>query len=115
MIHLFESLIVTIGAPTIVNFKEHVFAVIGQPVYLDCNAKGYPLSTFKWFKDGWENLATDQEYKIFENGTLLIASVSKVNKGRLKCQALNRFGQQEKTVMLNVLGMLFVQQMQMLI
>ena len=86
------------------NFKDSINAVIGKPVYLHCNAKGFPLPTFRWLKDGWRNIATDNQYVILENGTLLISSVSKMNKGPFKCEAKNNYGQDQKSLMLNVLG-----------
>ncbi|XP_065056612.1 cell adhesion molecule DSCAM-like [Rhopilema esculentum] len=90
------------GAPTIVRFPERVYALVNQPVYLHCIAKGYPLATFKWSKDSWHNLATDDLYKIFENGTLFISSVQEKSKGQYKCQASNEVGDDEKTLGLYV-------------
>ena len=88
----------------IIDFPEQVYAIVNKPVYLHCNAKGYPLATFRWSKDNWQNLASDDQYKIFENGTLMINSIQKKNKGEYKCEARNSYGHDEKTLVLKVQG-----------
>eukprot|EP00794_Sanderia_malayensis_P011383 gene11383-12569_t len=98
-----KSTIAITGPPTIVGFKESVSAIKTKTVKLNCIAKGYPLPTYKWQKDGWLDLTNDNQYTLLENGTLIISSVNEDNKGTFKCQATNSNGQDQKTLILHVL------------
>ncbi len=66
------------------------------------------MPTYKWFKDGWLDLAHHNQYSILENGTLVISAVNKRHKGSFKCEAKNSYGQDQNTLMLNVLGNVFI-------
>ena len=90
----------------IINFPEQIYTVINKPVYMHCVAKGHPLATHKWTKDNWHNLNSAHEHRIFENGTLLINSVQRKNKGEYRCQASNDFGHDTRTLVLYVQGLL---------
>lgn len=93
------------GSPTINGFPEHLYALVNQPVYINCVAKGFPLATYKWTKDSWQTLHSDDQYKIFENGTLLLSSVQLKNKGEYRCHASNSLGADAKTLVLYVQGL----------
>ena len=89
----------------IINFPENIKALINQPVYLHCVAKGYPHATHKWTKDSWQNLASSDQHRIFENGTLLINSVQLKDRGDYRCEASNSLGENAKTLVLHVQGL----------
>jgi hypothetical protein len=68
--------------------------VEGDPLVLDCRAKGHPLPTVHWLKDG-EDLVTNDprltltEFEGVENASLRIENLNKSDRADYTCVATN--------------------------
>ena len=74
---------------------------------LNCEPDAVPLPTFKWSKVTGNNqseIRSGGRYKLFSNGTLIIASVTQNDEGQYSCEATNDLGIRNATANASVLG-----------
>lgn len=76
------------GTTNITSIPRDVNATRGQSVQLPCVAKGYPVPTVTWSKDG-ASIPFHHRQSVSSDNTLHISKVQKGDAGRYKCTALN--------------------------
>ena len=82
---------------------------IGSDGRLNCEPDAAPQPTFEWSKVAGDNqgdITPGGRYKLFSNGTLVIANVMQNDEGRYECKATNFLGSASSTAEANVLGKL---------
>ena len=80
---------------------------IGSEGRLDCEPDAIPPPTFEWSKISGNNqgdINPGGRYKLFSNGTLVIASVIQNDEGEYECTATNVKGSGSATADVTVLG-----------
>ena len=73
---------------------------LGQTVKLDCSAGGYPIPTIAWSRDGHEELPISSRKR--PNGSLIIESLKKEDRGQYVCVAKNSLGMKSHSVILQL-------------
>ena len=74
---------------------------------LNCEPDAAPPPTFEWSKVTGNNqgvITPGGRYKLFSNGTLVIANVTKNDEGRYSCEATNFLDSATATAGATVLG-----------
>jgi len=74
---------------------------------LDCKPDAAPPPTYQWFKGTGKNrikIAPGGRYKLFSNGTLTVANVTKNDEGQYSCNATNFLNSAIATASAVVLG-----------
>ena len=77
----------------------------GQPFQLPCVAKGYPVPTVTWSKDG-VNIPFNHRQSVSDDNTLHISSVQTGDAGRYKCSAAGSNKVEERIVEVTIYGKL---------
>ncbi|KAL2081693.1 hypothetical protein ACEWY4_023546 [Coilia grayii] len=85
---------------------ENFTLLEGQPVYINCSAKGAPQPAILWMVFDGTQIRPSQFVKgnmfVFPNGTLYIRNLSVKDSGRYECMAINSVGAAKRTVSLVV-------------
>ena len=76
------------GTTNITLLPREFNATRGQSIQLPCIAKGYPVPTITWSKDG-VGIPSHQGQSVSSDNTLHISKVQKGDAGRYKCTAVN--------------------------
>ena len=76
------------GTTNITLLPREFNATRGQSIQLPCIAKGYPVPTITWSKDGL-SIPSHQRQSVSSDNTLHISKVQKGDAGRYKCTAVN--------------------------
>ena len=76
------------GTTNITSIPGDFNATRGQSIHLPCVAKGYPVPTVTWSKDG-ASIPFHQRQSVSSDNTLHISKVQKGDAGRYKCTAVN--------------------------
>ena len=80
---------------------------LGSEGRLNCEPDAVPQPTFEWSKVAGDNqggINSGGRYKLFSNGTLVIANVTQNDEGKYKCKATNLLGSDSATANVSVLG-----------
>lgn len=77
------------GTTNITSLPPVVNATVGHSLQLPCVAKGYPVPTVTWSKDG-VRIPFDHLQSVSSDNTFHISKVQKGDAGRYKCTAVNR-------------------------
>ena len=77
----------------------------GRDIMIDCEANGIPKPRIIWTKDN-EDLASSGRVKIFQNGSLLLKSVTEEESGDFTCTVINNRGVDMYTSKIKILGMI---------
>ncbi|XP_062870774.1 protein turtle homolog A [Trichomycterus rosablanca] len=77
-------------------------ALLGKPVTLKCVARGNPLPTIKWYKDGVQIIQSNGVTVV--NGSLIFKSASRSTAGQYQCRASNSEGNEIHIMQLRVKG-----------
>ena len=86
------------------NFPKERYGYTDRPLFLHCDARGYPQITYTWLK--WNTaIGSDSNVVRFENGTLQIKSFNDWNRGEYTCVARNKYGVASSNLTLSLLGM----------
>lgn len=70
---------------------QDTIAGIGETVQLPCVADGWPLPTYRWYKDGVELDVNEERYAQF-GGHLVIQPTRLTDRGEYRCNASNSRG-----------------------
>ncbi|EYB86260.1 hypothetical protein Y032_0282g1275 [Ancylostoma ceylanicum] len=92
--------------PSIVPSPETVRVNIERQATLQCRAIGHPPPTISWQRDGipLENI-DHSRYTVLPDGNLLIMNAQLEDQTRFTCIAKNEYGQQSKTTMVMIIGL----------
>ena len=90
------SLTAEVGDPPQITSQPQDVVVFDQDTMLSSEVIGTPVPTIRWFR-GSTDLAGDERYVVFENGSLLLANITEgVHASRdglpYYCQATNLIG-----------------------
>ncbi|VDM47645.1 unnamed protein product [Toxocara canis] len=92
--------------PTIVPTPETIRVNIERSITLQCRAIGHPIPKITWHRHGIPIAKMGSRVKILPDGSLLINNAQTDDQDRYTCTAKNIFGQQDKTTMLMVTGLI---------
>ena len=82
-------------------------SVFGDTVELTCVAEGWPLPTYRWYKDGSSINVTAHRFRQ-HGGHLVISNVTVEDTGEYLCNASNNRGSVSAKRQLLIRGMLFI-------
>ncbi|KAJ1352355.1 hypothetical protein KIN20_008678 [Parelaphostrongylus tenuis] len=92
--------------PSIVPSPETVRVNIERQATLQCRAVGHPSPTISWQRDGVPLEVVDSpRYTVLPDGNLLITNAQLEDQTRFTCVAKNEFGQQAKTIIVMITGL----------
>ncbi|VDK66621.1 unnamed protein product [Anisakis simplex] len=91
--------------PTIVPTPETVRVNIERSTTLQCRAIGHPVPEITWQRHGVPIHTMGNRVKTLPDGSLLINNAQMDDQDRYTCTAKNMFGQQDKTTVLMVTGL----------
>ncbi|VDM60006.1 unnamed protein product [Angiostrongylus costaricensis] len=102
-----DSATVYLGAmPSIVPSPETVRVNIERQATLQCRAVGHPSPAISWQRDGVPlEIVGNSRYTVLPDGNLLITNAQVEDQTRFTCIAKNEFGQQAKTIMVMITGL----------
>ncbi|XP_025105035.1 inactive tyrosine-protein kinase 7-like isoform X2 [Pomacea canaliculata] len=95
-------LIEIVEKPVITIEPKNVTVFEGEPSLLHCVAKGMPLPSISWYRDGQLILPDPRRYTIFQNGTIHIHHVFIEDYGKYACVANNSAGTERKEFYIRV-------------
>ena len=87
----------------LVHPPDHLHALKGQTVFLDCLATGIPSPIIYWYYVGpvWSqhvkhSIRNNSKYSIYSNGSLVIKILQAKDMGVYECEARNVMGSASK-------------------
>ena len=80
-------------------------ALTNTRIVIRCDASGVPTPSITWTKDG-QTIFSDQQYKVMDNGSLLIIKKVKESANRYMCTAISASGQDSASSMVEIFGRL---------
>ncbi|CAI5454961.1 unnamed protein product [Caenorhabditis angaria] len=86
----------------VVKTPEKVVANSGDPVVIDCEVRGDPLTTNVLWTKNDQKLVDDDVVYVLPNNSLVLMSVEKYDEGTYKCVASNNIGKSYDDVQLIV-------------
>ncbi|CAI4229355.1 unnamed protein product [Auanema sp. JU1783] len=97
----------TVGSmPSIASSPETVRVNIERGTNLQCRAIGNPRPRIEWQRDGVPlQQLNNPRYVIADDGNLMITNAQLEDQKRFTCIAKNEYGQQSKTTMVMVVGL----------
>ncbi|XP_029346421.1 uncharacterized protein LOC100575370 isoform X16 [Acyrthosiphon pisum] len=90
-------------SPDVIVVPENKAVSVGEQLQLSCKAVGDPEPFITWTKDDID-LELGQRVQVFQNNTLIISKVERMDGGKYKCVASNSLGQNSFEAMINVIG-----------
>ena len=78
-------------------------ALTNTRIVIRCDASGVPTPSITWTKDG-QTIFSDQQYKVMDNGSLLIIKKVKESAYRYMCTAISASGQDSASSMVEIFG-----------
>ncbi|XP_030853395.1 hemicentin-1 isoform X1 [Strongylocentrotus purpuratus] len=84
-----------------VNRMQHVQLVEGDDIELPCPTTGYPKPRVAWFRDN--RILSPPEYKIKDDGTLVIPGAMPFDAGVYTCSAVNEAGNSSISINVTVM------------
>ena len=92
-----------LGPPHARRMRDRA-VVAGHDLWLHCPYSGHPIEDVRWSRAG-EFLPVNERQSVFQNGSLLVARVSRSDAGRYECRARSPAGEEAKSqVAITVMG-----------
>ncbi|XP_067893515.1 hemicentin-1 isoform X1 [Heterodontus francisci] len=89
--------------PTIFGSSDMVTVVVNNPVRLECEARGIPVPSMTWLKDGSPVSSFSDGVQVLSGGRVLaITSTQISDTGKYTCVAVNAAGEQQQAIDLRV-------------
>ncbi|XP_067846589.1 hemicentin-1 isoform X2 [Heptranchias perlo] len=89
--------------PTIFGSSDMVTVVVNNPVRLECEARGIPVPSLTWLKDGSPVSSFSDGVQVLSGGRVLaITSAQISDTGKYTCVAVNAAGEQQRDIDLRV-------------
>ncbi|XP_029346444.1 peroxidasin homolog [Acyrthosiphon pisum] len=93
-----------IASPDVIVIPENKTVSVGEQLHLSCKSVGDPEPFISWAKDDID-LELGQRVQVFQNNTLIISKVERMDGGKYKCMTSNSLGRKSFEAMVNVIGL----------
>ncbi|XP_059503813.1 hemicentin-1 isoform X2 [Stegostoma tigrinum] len=89
--------------PTIIGSSDMMTVVVNNPVRLECEARGIPVPSLTWLKDGSPVSSFSDGIQVQSRGRVLAITNAQISDtGKYTCVALNAAGEQQQDIDLRV-------------